>query len=1188
MTSPITNTVSTFIESQLPGFIRDDNPQFAAFLKAYYAWMEQSNAAAVIAQSKQLLSYKDIDRTLDGFLQYYVNDFLPYFPNDIALDKRKLIKLAREFYLKKGSIESIQFLFRVLYNLEADIFFPKEHVLKASDGKWKLPQALRLIEQLTPFPTVDGGNTFSAIQTDDVDAGDFSDVATLLLEAPSFDSGGFNNLDKEFDVTQLIGRKGIGTVSNSVCVIESADRVIDLGIGLEIVEVYITGITKPFSDLENLSINYGTDANGAPLIYSQKIVASLSNILINPKSRGLKYRGLSKDGSGSIIYPGDPVVITGGLPVGDTQAQKAVAYVNSATTGSITAVNPDFGGYGYRVAPNTIVTVVNDPSDTTGTGANVIVNGIDQPNSIFVLINRDVISYKGNVRLDSANYGFANQDMCNSNTTLALGLAFDNIQFGAITSLNVINGGGGYTAPPTFSETVIYYSDLDDDLANVSDPALANNLNYMADLGYVCAVAVGTGGNGYSNVTDTIVVPSAIGYNAVFDFITSPGTNAITSVIITNRGEGYIELPIILSVANSANVANASAGQGAQLTAYGFGQGAQLNASVNKIGQIIDFRMPSRGFDYVSTPNVSLRIQDIILNDPGSNLTFSVDEAIFQGSNVNNTTYIANVDSYNVASKTVRVYNYRGALVPSLNLSTVTQNVSINLSTRGNVVTYGDGKAKANAIFLNGLIQFKGFFYNTDGFLSSDMYLQDSNTYHNYSYIINVEKSLRDYKDTIMQLVHPVGMSMLGKFIVNQEKPEHMNVTSKVAMEPAIHGRVYCSAFDINKVLLGSGAGNTTTNSYAAIANNNQTVFDITPNPDNTDFVANDSYALVMRNGVIKIPVLHYDISGNVITLVQPCVLDDIVEARIFGDSGNNLTIGSDYFFAGVNQSSFALTTSATPPISEAYIVVSKNGLIQCPNLDYTMTYSTVGLPFITPHVNFSTNCRFGDYVEARSFTGNLGVTGNVIITSQYSNVTINGQQTFILSQNVDSVESVIAMKNGLVQIPTMQYLIIANNILVFNGGCRLNDLVEFRMFTGDVGAGEGTNFLQTTSPGDLVTFGYQDGTRPLFTKVVTRVVSNNMLNMESNTQFPFDGLISVTSGDSIITTNSGIIGNIASQDIVQMNIAGNVISSMVLSPISDTTLTVNTVFGVSAANLVMYVYPSVNAASYKITKTPT
>src|SRR6266850_1921943 len=140
----ITQNVSTFIDSQLPEFIREGNPTFAAFLKAYYEWMEQGDNA-VITDSFQLLGYKDIDTTTDQFIQFFINDFLPFFPNETALDEHKLIKVARDFYRKKGSVESIQFLFRVLYNKEANIFFPSDNILRASAGKWILPQALTLL-----------------------------------------------------------------------------------------------------------------------------------------------------------------------------------------------------------------------------------------------------------------------------------------------------------------------------------------------------------------------------------------------------------------------------------------------------------------------------------------------------------------------------------------------------------------------------------------------------------------------------------------------------------------------------------------------------------------------------------------------------------------------------------------------------------------------------------------------------------------------------------------------------------------------------------------------------------------------------------------------------------------------------------------------------------------------------------
>jgi hypothetical protein len=62
------NKISTRISEQLPDFVLEEGPKLEAFLRAYYEWMELSGNA--IDGSKNLLSYQDIDNTLDDYLQY--------------------------------------------------------------------------------------------------------------------------------------------------------------------------------------------------------------------------------------------------------------------------------------------------------------------------------------------------------------------------------------------------------------------------------------------------------------------------------------------------------------------------------------------------------------------------------------------------------------------------------------------------------------------------------------------------------------------------------------------------------------------------------------------------------------------------------------------------------------------------------------------------------------------------------------------------------------------------------------------------------------------------------------------------------------------------------------------------------------------------------------------------------------
>ena len=67
--------ISLLVASQLPQFIRDEEEyaKFVSFVEAYYEWMEQEGNVA--DYTKNLLSYRDIDTTIDRFLKYFINDF---------------------------------------------------------------------------------------------------------------------------------------------------------------------------------------------------------------------------------------------------------------------------------------------------------------------------------------------------------------------------------------------------------------------------------------------------------------------------------------------------------------------------------------------------------------------------------------------------------------------------------------------------------------------------------------------------------------------------------------------------------------------------------------------------------------------------------------------------------------------------------------------------------------------------------------------------------------------------------------------------------------------------------------------------------------------------------------------------------------------------------------------------------
>lgn len=770
----IPEKISTLLNVQFPEFIVENNPNFVAFLRAYYEWMERSDYGAVLYHSKKLLDYKDLDTTTEEFFKFFKNDFLPYFPEDVLLDERKLIRFAREFYSKKGSEESIKFLFRILYNKDIEIFYPKENILVASDGKWQIPQAIKVV--LTPE---------------------------------------YYN----FDVSLLKKRGAFGSESNASCVIENVYRTYDAGLDSEVVELYISNLVKSFDVGEDLVIN-GTYANTASFTFSQKIIGSVSNLKIlqgntleeTRYNQGLGYR------------TGDPVVFYGGLAEDSLVARKAVAYVNNVSAGKIESVEVLSGGFGYSPYPNTIISVVS----ANGSGANLVIQSVNNVGPVRV--NRDSIFYKASAALSDADYGFDNVAGSDITTTLLDAFTFYNVDLGSIYKVFVTNSGSGYTEKPLLLPDSTYETDLSVDLYNPSQTNggddYRGNVAHIRDLGRIANVKIISGGSGYNPSKDKIILNTAIGYGANISFTVDANGKIVTTNVV-HQGEGFI-FPIggiPVSVVNSANIQIASTGSGASLIAYGYNEGENLNPITGDIGLIFDFKITDRGFDYISTPNVSLAIIDVETTEDCSLIQNLLEGGeAFQGDLSNNaTTFLSYLDKsgsrrllwQSGKANTIRIYNYTGDLNFDAPLSLNTAGGIVNV-TVANTTVYGNGKAKAKVEFLNGVIRYDGFYLNTDGFLSSDMYLQNYTKYHNFSYVLQVEKSLNNYKDLLMQIAHPSGMEMLGLMVVssNQKLPLNKPISQNITTIDDLTGNVTTNAFDPNAILYGDG---TSFNSSATV-----------------------------------------------------------------------------------------------------------------------------------------------------------------------------------------------------------------------------------------------------------------------------------------------------------------------------------------------------------------------------------
>jgi len=136
----IENKLSTLIQGQFPSFYNEEGENFILFMKAYYEWLEETGNQT--HELRKLEEYKDIDLTVDAYIEYFRKILLAEIPENVLADKRILAKNIRDFYQSKGTFSSYKLLFRILYNEDVELNYPADQILKISDGDWRIDRYL--------------------------------------------------------------------------------------------------------------------------------------------------------------------------------------------------------------------------------------------------------------------------------------------------------------------------------------------------------------------------------------------------------------------------------------------------------------------------------------------------------------------------------------------------------------------------------------------------------------------------------------------------------------------------------------------------------------------------------------------------------------------------------------------------------------------------------------------------------------------------------------------------------------------------------------------------------------------------------------------------------------------------------------------------------------------------------------
>ena len=353
---------------------------------------------------QQLFEYADPDNTVDHFLNAFRDSFMESIPTSLAsgVSKRNLIKQIRDLYAAKGTSEGHKLFFRILLGQEAEIYYPEKDMLRLSDGNWSKPIIIRCTS-----------DTSGAVPADMV--GKNITGASSGTKAQNI---------SEFTFQQ--GRESVTEFSLREDTIE--------GSGFTISETF-TGV----SETEDINMQF-----------------TIQGIVTN----------ISVTDSGLLYSKGDSLTVDTAIGNGNVTAE-----VSEITSGGVSDVFVDSSGTGYKVGDAIKFTAVSADADsvdarafvsvvggrlstedsTDNTAENILLeDGTDQQ-----LVHSSIL-LDGTELVDAASepYAVLGTDRRFSDSALYYYPLYVNKRKaqvsstktgGAISSVNVVNAGSGYT-----------------------------------------------------------------------------------------------------------------------------------------------------------------------------------------------------------------------------------------------------------------------------------------------------------------------------------------------------------------------------------------------------------------------------------------------------------------------------------------------------------------------------------------------------------------------------------------------------------------------------------------------------------------------------------------------------------------------------------------------------------------------
>lgn len=826
--------ISDLIPSQFGEYFAENGPVLIEFIQAYYKWLETDGQPLWYA--KNHLTNHDVDAAAAQFLIHYKNKYVPYVQLSTADSTRNMVKQSLPFYRSRGTDEAYQLFFRLVFDVDVNIYKPYQDTFSLSSGLWNKDTYL----EVSPNPN---NNGFLHQEIIGINSGATAFVDKLThrnLNGRKVDVFYISAITGAFEYGELVVPTANADIKNATMITGSLNE-------LEIID-----------GSENFSV--GETVN----LYSTSGVLATGLVNNTVTQTGLVSFSLENGGwgysSNTKVYVSDTVVSLVNVQRPLLPFSNTLPYFLDPIVQPVAEVYYDAANGVFTFG--SMVTIANSSNGPMTTGLVQAVSGATQTtgtllvtltNAAVVNANNVAFIYSSNVSASVPAHGYT--DLTATGEILNIPNACDIV---------VINASSTFVTGESFAQynqngimvANGYISNVSSNLISVSNctalpftgttmvglvsnaTAVVNTLNFKLGLSTNSTFYSSTNNLIYANTlfASGLVNTTSTGYGASFQ-VSNNRSYTQQSVINTDRLADYLTVPLNSITFPNLNNANATN----TVTLY-----TALNWMTASLGGIELLVNINPGSHYNFSPVVAVidpivgyyNYHDYVFNIANATGIFNVGELITQS----NTGAVGMVKSANSTTVYVSRMQFQEEWIANTNMlitgeqtgyaakltqfnpDTVSNQIGFNAVVLANTVTANgsvtqmtvtssgfafnrsitvngqnedfvtfssaDGLRTGKAFgILGGMGTSAGYWKNTKGFASADQKLYDGNYYQPFSYDIKTSISPDNYRTMVQNLLHTAGK----KFFTSIEKNSVMDVSGLV--ENALYTVVKNSVF---------------------------------------------------------------------------------------------------------------------------------------------------------------------------------------------------------------------------------------------------------------------------------------------------------------------------------------------------------------------------------------------------------